>query len=172
MKKKVRNGNRYCQKCGQKLDTNDQFCPSCGCKTQAAKNKFSSKIDKKVIVGVILGIIAIIFIVNIVMPSMISNVPLEEHYYNFLTISVPEGSDFSIEVDMGDRLLMTNKGLYENDVSAIFTKINSDENDTGVYKLQNTTQKMHQEFMKGLLFIILLQINTAKASLQKFRIIS
>ena len=132
----------YCQKCGQKLDTNDQFCPSCGCKTQAAKNKFSSKIDKKVIVGVILGIIAIIFIVNIVMPSMISNVPLEEHYYNFLTISVPEGSDFSIEVDMGDRLLMTNKGLYENDVSAIFTKINSDENDTGVYKLQNTTQDL------------------------------
>lgn len=111
-------------------------------KPKQLKINFHLKSIKKVIVGVILGIIAIIFIVNIVMPSMISNVPLEEHYYNFLTISVPEGPDFSIEVDMGDRLLMTNKGLYENDVSAIFTKINSDENDTGVYKLQNTTQDL------------------------------
>ena len=37
---------------------------------------------------------------------------------------------------------MTNKWSYENDVSDIFTKINSNENDTGVYQLENTTQDL------------------------------
>lgn len=133
---------RYCSQCGNALDINDKFCPSCGSKTETVKHKASSRINKKVIVGAILSIIVIIFIVNMVMPLMSSNVPLEEKSFKFLTISVPSGSDFSIEVNMGDKLLMTNTGSYEGEASAIFTKFNSDENDTGVYKLQNTTQDL------------------------------
>ena len=37
---------RYCSQCGNALDINDKFCPSCGSKTETVEHKASSRINK------------------------------------------------------------------------------------------------------------------------------
>ena len=78
------------------------------------------------------------------MPATFStDIPLEEDNYNFLTISVPKGSDFSIEVDQGANMAITNKGNYNQEAFAILTKEKTDDVSAGEYVFQNKTGEIN-----------------------------
>ena len=99
--------------------------------------------DKKIIFGGILTIIVLIGIITLIMPTTANtDVPLEENHFNFLTISVPKGSDFSIEVDQGSSMAITNKGNYGKEAFAILTRDKNADASPGEYVFQNTTDNI------------------------------
>lgn len=99
--------------------------------------------DKKMIFGGILTIIVLMCIIVLMMPTTAdTDVALEEECFNFLTISVPKGSDFSIEVDQGSSMAITNKGNYDKEAFAILTRDKNADASPGEYVFKNTTDNI------------------------------
>ena len=96
--------------------------------------------DKKMIFGGILTIVVLMGIITLIMPTTATtDIPLEEKQFNFLTISVPKGSDFTIEVDQGSSMAITNKGNYGKEAFAILTRDKNGDASHGEYVFQNKT---------------------------------
>ena len=96
--------------------------------------------DKKMIFGGILTIVVLMGIITLIMPTTATtDIPLEEKQFNFLTISVPKGSDFTIEVDQGSSMAITNKGNYGKEAFAILTRDKNGDTSSGEYIFQNKT---------------------------------
>ena len=96
--------------------------------------------DKRIIFGGILVIVVLMGIITLIMPTTANaDIPLEENQFNFLTISVPKDSDFSIEVDHGSSMAITNKGNYGKEAFAILTRDKNSAASPGEYVFQNRT---------------------------------
>ena len=100
--------------------------------------------DKKIIFGGILTIVVLMGIITLIMPTTATtDIPLEEKQFNFLTISVPKGSDFTIEVDQGSSMAITNKGNYGKEAFAILTRDKNSDVNAGEYVFQNKTNDIN-----------------------------
>ncbi len=93
----------------------------------------------KIIIG-LLVIIVLILLSGVMMISNSKEIPLQEDQFGFLKIDTPKDSYFSVEVNHGTKILLTNKGDYSDEAFAIMTKSkNEDNSDTGAFVFQNQT---------------------------------
>ena len=138
--------------------------------------------DKKIIFGVILTVFMIICIVGARPTTAGTDVHLEEAHFKFLTISVPEESEFSLEIDQGDNLGIINHKDNKGGVFAILTRLKDADVPDGNYVFQNTTGDIniyksdddyrvdkvvgdYRVFIRGTnLNLIMEMLNTAKCS--------
>ena len=100
--------------------------------------------NKRIIFGGILTIVVLMGIITLIMPTTANpDIPLEENQFNFLTISVPKGSDFTIEVDHGSSMAITNKGNYGKEAFAILTRDKNSDVNPGEYVFQIKTNDIN-----------------------------
>ena len=103
---------------------------------KSKKYKITTPLLPILVIVVLLGIF---FLISSSLTMSGSDVPLEEHYYNFLTISVPKGSDFFIDSDLGNSMALKNNAGYKEEARAILTQQAPGNDNTGYFEFQNKT---------------------------------
>lgn len=126
--------SKICDKCGAKLEDNDKFCDKCGAKikttSKADNKKKSSKIsvldNKKIIIGILILVIAVIVVIGAV---MLMNVEKTE-------IVIPD--EYTLESNKSGVLTYTN-----NLSNGYKLEIKEDTNPKGIKK-----ENMYGSIMK------------------------
>ncbi|MGX8693683.1 MAG: zinc ribbon domain-containing protein [Methanobrevibacter sp.] len=87
----------YCEKCGNKLDENDKFCPDCGSIIKSSPQT-AKKSNKNIIIALLVVIILLLVGLAVTMlATSVQNSQPEFETYDFgvLTMSVPADSNFN-----------------------------------------------------------------------------
>lgn len=110
---------KYCENCGAHLKEDAKFCPECGQKSeiktvpQTNENKRNRKIIYILLAVIIVFILLISLSIGGVLKPADKTVKLEKYDFGYVTMLVPEGSEFSEFQSVGKGTAYWNIG-YEN----------------------------------------------------------
>ena len=143
-------GKKYCTECGAELSENSNFCGECGHKLDNNKTTTNSSINSnngkvvyksninKIFISLII-IVIVAFVGAFMLFTASSDATLVEQNFNFLTISVPSGSDFFIDVDLGTSMTLTNNAKYSKEARTVIVEPAPFNENTGYFVFQNKT---------------------------------
>ena len=92
---------KYCENCGADLEEGTKFCPECGqeVKIKTVPQTNENKTNKKIIYVLIVIIIVFILLITLSIGGVFNppdkTVKLEKYDFGYVTMLVPEGSEFS-----------------------------------------------------------------------------
>lgn len=92
---------KYCENCGADLEEGTKFCPECGqeVKIKTVPHTNENKTNKKIIYILIAIIIVFIVLITLSIGGVFNppdnTINLEKYDFGYVTMMVPEGSEFS-----------------------------------------------------------------------------